>query len=100
MDEGSSKLTSRESVLDRRRTLPRKALRLAIALFLSAAASSSFAGVTKLYVSNSQGDDITVINLATRQSGRGHPCGQAEFMACALQPTDEDFSPLWSQKII
>ena len=65
MDEGSSKLTSRESVLDRRRTLPRKALRLAIALFLSAAASSSFAGVTKLYVSNSQGDDITVINLAT-----------------------------------
>ena len=45
-----------------------KALPFAIAFLLIAAAGSSFAsgsGVTKLYVSNSLGDDITVIDLAT-----------------------------------
>ena len=45
-----------------------KTLPFAIAFLLIAAAGSSFAsgsGVTKLYVSNSLGDDITVIDLAT-----------------------------------
>jgi len=48
--------------------LPKKAPSLAIAFFLMVAASSALAagnGITKLYVSNSQGDDITVIDLAT-----------------------------------
>ena len=41
---------------------------LAIAFLLIVAASTSYAarkGITKLYVSNSEGDDITVIDLAT-----------------------------------
>ena len=42
---------------------------VAITLFLLSSAASGFAaahGITKLYVSNSQGDDITVIDIATR----------------------------------
>ena len=48
--------------------MPKKAPSLAIAFFVMVAVSSALAagnGIIKLYVSNSQGDDITVIDLAT-----------------------------------
>jgi len=51
-----------------RRRLRKKAPALAIALLLMVAATMSYAegkGIPKLYVSNSEGDDITVIDLAT-----------------------------------
>jgi YVTN family beta-propeller protein len=52
----------------RRLRLRKKAAPLAIAFLIIVAASTSYSagkGITKLYVSNSEGDDITVINLAT-----------------------------------
>lgn len=56
------------SILYRRLRLRKKSPPLAIAFLLIVAASTSYAarkGITKLYVSNSEGDDITVIDLAT-----------------------------------
>jgi len=60
--------THSRSILDRRGRLRKKVPPLAIAFLLIVTASTSYAagkGITKLYVSNSEGDDITVIDLAT-----------------------------------
>ena len=87
-------------MLDRRRTLRKKAPPLAITLFLLSTAASGFAaahGITKLYVSNSQGDDITVIDLATRSVIGDIKVGARVHGLCAPSDGRELFTTIESE---
>jgi YVTN family beta-propeller protein len=73
----------------RRPRLRKKAPPLAIAFLLVVAASTCYAagkGIAKLYVSNSEGDDITVIDLATYRVIADIQVGEQVHGLCA--PSD------------